>query len=83
MALRSVYVFMAAMWLLMIAGGGIAVLVLGPLSLPGFGDAGPLVDSAVKAAAAVGMVAAWILVLSKVKDWVFHREISGYRQDSP
>ncbi len=70
--MKSIYAMLVIMWLLIIAGGGIAVLVLGPLALDGVD---PLFTSALKGAVAIGMVVAWVMVLSRMKNWVFGRRI--------
>lgn len=70
--MKSIYAMMVIMWLLIIAGGGIAVVVLGPLELDGVD---PLFTSALKGVVAIGMVVAWVLVLSRMKNWVFGRRI--------
>lgn len=70
--MKSIYAMLVIMWLLIIAGGGIAVLVLGPLALDGVD---PLFTSVLKGAVAIGMVVAWVVVLSRMKNWVFGRRI--------
>ncbi|CAI9832352.1 MAG: hypothetical protein MPI95_06760 [Nitrosopumilus sp.] len=70
-----VYVFIAAMWGLILAGGGIAVLVLRPLEVTGFGPYDAIAGSVLKAAAALAMVAVWVAVLAKVKGMVFRRQM--------
>lgn len=70
--MKSIYAMLVMMWLLIIAGGGIAVLVLGSLALDGVD---PLLTSALKGAVAIGMVVAWVVVLSRMKNWVFGRRI--------
>ena len=59
----------------MILGGGIAVLVLGPLSISGVGEFDWFVESAIKAILAVVLFALWIVILSKMKNWIFRKEI--------
>ena len=71
--MRHVLLFIAAMWGLIIAGGGVAVHVLGPASVAGLGEYDRPASSALKAAAAVSMVAVWVLALARVKDYVFRR----------
>jgi len=66
-----VYAMVVAMWGLMLAGGGIAVVVLGPLRAPDAG--GEAAVSAAKAAIAVGLVVAWVWVLSRIKSAIFSR----------
>ena len=49
----SIFVFLGIMWFLMIIGGGIAVMVLGPISITGYGDLNQIFSSGIKAIAAV------------------------------
>lgn len=67
--------FLFAMWGLIILGGGIVVLLLGPISISGFGDFDWLIASAIKAVIAIVLVIIWILILSKIKNWIFKKEI--------
>ena len=41
--------FLFLMWLLILVGGGIAVVILGPISITGFGELDSLITSFVKA----------------------------------
>ncbi len=66
-----VYALVIGMWALMLAGGGIAVNVLGPIHADGNG--GGVGVSAAKAAVAVLLVIAWVYVLSRVKSLIFAR----------
>ena len=68
---------MGIMWFLMIIGGGIAVMVLGPMSITGYGDLNQIFSSVIKAIAAVLLVIAWIIILSKTKNWVFRKQITN------
>ncbi len=67
--------FLSAMWALLLAGGAVAVLVLGAFSVSGHGDLDAALTSAAKAATAALLVAAWVLALSKAKNWMFRREL--------
>jgi len=69
--------FLFAMWILIIAGGGILVTILGPFSISGYGDFDLLLTSILKAIIAIILVIAWILVLSKLKNWIFKKEIKS------
>jgi len=64
-----VYAMVVAMWALMIAGGGIAFNVLGPIHAQD--ESGEAAVSAAKAAAAVGLVVAWVWALSRIKSAIF------------
>ena len=65
------------MWILIIVGGGIVVTVLGPASVSGFGELDWFLSSSIKAIIAVFLVVIWILLLSKIKNWIFRKEIKS------
>ena len=44
----SIFSFIFAMWILIIVGGGLMVLFVGPLSFSGDGDLDPLINSGLK-----------------------------------
>ena len=67
--------FLFVMWALIIAGGGILVTILGPFSISGYGEFDLLFTSILKAIIAIILVIVWVLVLSKLKNWVFKKEI--------
>jgi hypothetical protein len=67
--------FLFAMWGLIILGGGIVVTILGPISISGFGDLNWFIASVIKAIIALVLVVLWILILSKIKNWIFKKEI--------
>ena len=69
--------FLFVMWALIIAGGGILVTILGPFSISGYGDFDLLLTSILKAIIAIILVIVWILVLSKLKNWIFKKEIKS------
>jgi len=69
--------FLFAMWALIIAGGGILVTILGPFSISGYGDFDLLLTSILKAIIAIILVVIWVLVLSKLKNWIFKKEIKS------
>ncbi len=67
--------FLFGMWVLIIIGGGIIVGLLGPFSLQPFGDFHWIITSGIKAAIAIILVIIWILILSKLKNWIFKKDI--------
>ncbi len=73
----SIFIFVFIMWILMIVGGGIAVTILGPISITGFGDLNQIISSGMKAIIAIILVIIWIVVLIKMKNWIFHKEIKS------
>ena len=74
---KGLFGFLLGMWILIILGGGIVVLTVGPISITGFGDMDWFLSSTVKAFIALILVAAWILILSKLKNWIFKKEIQS------
>ncbi|EIJ65199.1 hypothetical protein BD31_I0507 [Candidatus Nitrosopumilus salaria BD31] len=69
--------FLFAMWILIIAGGGIVVTLLGPISISGFGELDWFISSIIKAIIAIVLVVIWILILSKLKNMIFRKEIKS------
>lgn len=73
----GIFRFLFAMWILIIVGGGIVVIILGPISITGFGELNWFIGSLIKAIVAVVLVVIWILILSKLKNWIFKKEINS------
>jgi len=73
----SIFIFVFTMWILIIIGGGIAVTILGPISITGFGDLNQIISSGIKAIIAIILVIIWIIILIKMKNWIFHKEIKS------
>jgi hypothetical protein len=71
----SIFLFIFAMWILIIIGGGIAVLILAPIEITGFGEFDLILSSAIKAVISIGLVITWIFILSKVKNWIFRSQL--------
>ncbi len=69
--------FLFAMWILILLGGGILVTILGPISISGFGQFDMFVGSIIKAIIAIILVVIWIFILSKLKNWIFRKEIKS------
>jgi len=65
--------FLFLMWVLIIIGGAIAVVILGPISISGFGEFDPLINSIVKGIIAIGLSITWILILTKMKNLIFRK----------
>ena len=75
MKLSPVFTFIFLMWILIIIGGGIAVVILGPIQISGYGQYDAILSSGVKAIIAIAMVVIWIYILSKIKNWIFQKEL--------
>ena len=71
----GLFTFLFVMWGLIIVGGGIVVTILGPISISGFGEFDWFIASVIKAVIAIVLVVIWILILSKIKNWIFKKEI--------
>jgi hypothetical protein len=67
----SIFIFIFAMWILIIIGGGIAVLILAPISITDYGELNLIISSGIKAVISIALVVSWIFILSKVKNWIF------------
>ena len=73
----GLYCFLFAMWGLIIIGGGIMVVLLGPFSIQQFGDFHWIIASGIKVTIALILIVIWILILSKLKNWIFKKELNS------
>jgi len=71
----GLYGFLFAMWILIIIGGGIMVVLLGPFSIQQYGNFHWIIASGIKVTIALVLVVIWILILSKLKNWIFKKEL--------
>ena len=71
----GLYGFLFAMWSLIIIGGGIMVVLLGPFSIQQYGDFHWIITSGIKVTIALLLVVIWILILSKLKNYIFKKEL--------
>ena len=67
--------FIFVMWILIIVGGGLLILFTIPISITGYGTLDSFLTSGVKAVIAIILVIIWIYILSKIKNWIFHKQI--------
>ncbi|MHB8545146.1 MAG: hypothetical protein ACYDAJ_00055 [Nitrosotalea sp.] len=70
-----IFFYIFVMWLLIIAGGALIVPIIAHISIRGFGNLDSIIDSVVKAGIAIMLVVLWILIMSKIKNWIFHQQI--------
>ena len=73
--MSGLYGFLFAMWILIIIGGGIMVVLLGPFSIQQYGDFHWIIPSGIKVTIALVLVVIWILILSKLKNYIFKKEL--------
>jgi hypothetical protein len=72
----QIFVFIFIMWIMIIAGGGILLSIIAPISIHGFGKYDELFDSGIKAVIAILLVVTWIFIISKIKNWLFQKQIT-------
>ena len=75
--MSGLYGFLFAMWILIIIGGGIMVVLLGPFSIQQYGDFHWIITSGIKVIVALVLVVIWILILSKLKNYIFKKELNS------
>ena len=73
----SLFGFLFAMWILILLGGGIMVTILGPFSIQQFGDFNQIFASGIKVVIAFVLIIIWIVILAKLKNWIFKKEIKS------
>ena len=73
----KIYSFIFAMWILMLIGGGLMVLVIGPFSLGSIGDVDPIIVSGIKVGIALVLIFIWIFTLTKIKNWIFKSQVKS------
>jgi len=73
--MSGLYGFLFSMWVLIIIGGGIMVGLLGPFSIQQFGNFHWVFTSGIKVIIALTLVVIWILILSKLKNYIFKKEL--------
>ena len=69
----AIFSFIFVMWILIIVGGGLMVLFVGPLSFSGDGNLDPLINSGFKVLVAMILIFIWVFVLLKIKNWIFRK----------
>jgi hypothetical protein len=75
--MKEIFLFVFVMWLLIIGGGQLLISVIAHLTISGYGKFDSILDSGVKALIAMILVIAWIFTLSKIKNWIFHKQIKN------
>tara|TARA_B110000014_G_scaffold100787_1_gene69233 strand:- start:107 stop:304 length:198 start_codon:yes stop_codon:yes gene_type:complete len=65
------------MWVLILVGGGFLVLFIGPISFVGTTDINPMLNSIIKVIIALILIFFWVLILTKIKNWIFQKQIKS------
>jgi len=73
-----IFTFIGIMWILILAGGGILVTMVSQISISGYGEHMDFfIASIIKAAIALVLVGFWIIILSKLKNKIFQKQIKA------
>ena len=73
----KIYSFIFTMWILMLIGGGLMVLVIGPFSLGSIGDVDPIIVYGIKVGIALILIFIWVFTLTKIKNWIFKTDVKS------
>ena len=73
----KIYSFIFTMWILMLVGGGLMVLIIGPLSLGSISGIAPIILSGIKVALALVLIFIWVFALTKIKNWIFKSQVKS------
>ena len=73
----QIYSFIFVMWILMLVGGGLMVIIIGPFSLGSIGGVDPIIFSGIKVGIALVLIFIWVFILTKVKNWIFRSQIKS------
>ena len=68
-----IFSFIFVMWILILVGGGLMVVFVGPLSFSGDGVLDPLINSGFKVLIAMILIFIWVFALLKIKNWIFRK----------
>ena len=71
----KIYSFIFAMWILMLIGGGLVVIFVGPFTLAP--DIDPIITSGIKVIIALFLIFIWLFTLTKVKNWIFKSQVKS------
>jgi len=71
----KIYGFIFAMWVLILIGGGLVVVFVGPITFAT--DVEPIITSGVKVLLALFLIFIWVFILTKLKNWVFKTEVKS------
>ena len=73
----KIYSFIFTMWILMLIGGGLMVLIIGPFSLGSIEGVDPIILSGIKVGFALVLIFIWVFALTKIKNWIFKSQVKS------
>ena len=71
----KIYSFIFVMWILILIGGGLVVIFVGPITFAT--DVEPIITSGVKVLLALFLIFIWVFILAKLKNWIFKTEVKS------
>ena len=71
----KIYSFIFAMWVLILIGGGLIVVFVGPITFTT--DVEPIITSGVKVLLTLFLIFIWVFILTKLKNWIFKTEVKS------
>ena len=71
----KIYGFIFVMWILILIGGGLVVVFVGPISFSE--NVEPIITSGAKVLFALFLIFIWIFILTKIKNWIFRSQINS------
>ena len=71
----KIYSFIFAMWVLIIVGGGLVVVFVGPITFAT--DVEPIITSGVKVLLELFLIFIWVFILTKIKNWIYKTEVKS------
>jgi len=71
----KIYSFIFVMWILMLIGGGLVVVFVGPFTLAP--DIDPIITSGIKVIIALFLIFIWLFTLTKIKNWIFKSQLKS------
>jgi len=75
MIAAHIFFYIFIMWILILIGCGILVIFTAPITISGFGELDALFSSLIKAVISIGLIAVWIFIFSKIKNWLFIKRV--------
>ena len=73
----KIYSFIFTMWILMLVGGGLMTLIIGPFSLGSIEGVAPMILSGIKVGLALVLIFIWVFALTKIKNWIFKSQVKS------
>ena len=73
----KIYSFIFTMWILILVGGGLMTLIIGPFSLGSIGGIDPMILSGIKVGLALVLIFIWVFVLTKIKNCIFKSQVKS------